>query len=167
MLSSLNAEYVDCAAGQLAWSLDAPNMKALSVVPLGTGSVRLEMRILGTSHQMLLTEDKQLVLRETVACLPKTEPVLPSEERAHLEGWEYTFHSEVETLGAEAFKKKVHELLNRYERRQDAIVGIFPGDVLAVTALAGKIDEDVVAWETWHTYPETGEIVSTRTEVRR
>ena len=48
-----------------------------------------------------------------------------------------------------------------------ALVGVFPGDVDAVTALAVRPDPPAgtLAWRTWHAYPQTNELVLTETVV--
>ena len=48
-----------------------------------------------------------------------------------------------------------------------ALVGVFPGDVDAVTALSVRPDppDGTVGWRTWHAYPQTNELVLTETVV--
>ncbi|MFD0785789.1 DUF2617 family protein, partial [Micromonospora azadirachtae] len=48
-----------------------------------------------------------------------------------------------------------------------ALVGVFPGDPDAVTALAVRSGSPggEVAWRTWHAYPQTNELVLTETVV--
>ena len=48
-----------------------------------------------------------------------------------------------------------------------ALVGVFPGDPDAVTALAVRPapPAGAVRWRTWHAYPQTNELVLTETMV--
>ena len=48
-----------------------------------------------------------------------------------------------------------------------ALVGVFPGDADAVTALAVRTDlpHGSLGWRTWHAYPQTNELVLTETVV--
>ncbi len=48
------------------------------------------------------------------------------------------------------------------------LVGVFGADPGALTALrAAPLGAgEGVAWETWHAYPQSGELVRTRSEVR-
>ena len=46
--------------------------------------------------------------------------------------------------------------------------GVFPGDPLAVTGVRARFRSPTVAsWRTWHSYPQTGELVVTSTRVER
>jgi hypothetical protein len=61
--------------------------------------------------------------------------------------------------------------VERLSGRTDAVVAHFPGDPHAVTALALDLSGDgagagPITWRTWHTYPQTGEIVATTTSYR-
>ena len=46
-----------------------------------------------------------------------------------------------------------------------ALLGRFPRHPLAVTALFAQVDNTMVTWQTWHVYPQSGEIVETRSEL--
>ncbi|MGK5557944.1 DUF2617 family protein, partial [Actinomadura kijaniata] len=65
-----------------------------------------------------------------------------------------------------AFRRAVAGLLDDLNGRDDALVGVFPGSPHAVTALAvdpaaPASGPDALGWRTWHTYPQTQEIVMT------
>jgi hypothetical protein len=48
------------------------------------------------------------------------------------------------------------------------VCGVFPGDPLAVTGVRARFrSPTVTSWRTWHSYPQTGELVVTCTRVER
>lgn len=80
MLVTLDVPYVDTAATDLSFALGLDEQPALHVLDLGEAAgpgTRLQMRLLGASHQVLLdTPDGRI--SETVACLPGKDAVLPA-----------------------------------------------------------------------------------------
>ena len=48
-----------------------------------------------------------------------------------------------------------------------ALLGRFPGNELAVTAVTADTDDDALIWRTWHTYPQAGEVVVTSSRIDR
>lgn len=161
MISTLHVGYSDVSARSLAWALGLSPRPALSVLSCdGAGAVRVELRLLGASHQVLVHQGDALLCSETVACdLPESQP-LPRTAREN----GYRLSSLVRTYDAHAFEGVVDKTTRELESRADALVGHFPGQPGAVTALAiERSDEGAVGWSTWHGYPQTGELVRTRT----
>ncbi|MFB4312757.1 DUF2617 family protein [Actinomadura sp. 21ATH] len=167
MLASLDTPYADTRADALSFALGLPPLDALAVLPVRSGGLALELRLLGASHQVLVEPG----FSETVACLPGDPEPLPERFRGDRGGWAYDFTAATATHdGDAAFGRAVDELLARLEGRADALTGTFPGSPHAVTALALTTDPSPAGrtgWHTWHAYPQTREIVMTRSRLVR
>lgn len=175
MLVCLEAPYVDTSAGDLSLALGGPELPALHVLDLDLpAGCRLRLRLLGASHQVLLhpappTGDPaaSAVLTETVACLPGRRPELPATVHRPTDG--YTFTATVLRPAVGGLSSRVAALRADLADDPYALVGVFPGDPDAVTALAVAPDPTgrTVRWRTWHAYPQTNELVLTETVVTR
>jgi hypothetical protein len=157
LLVRLEAPYADTTAGDLSFALGLPEQPALHVLEIPAAGLRL--RLLGASHQVVLADR----CVETVACLPGRPPSLP----AAVEDAGYRFAATVHRLEPAALSQAVARLRERLAGDPYALVGVFPGDRDAVTALHARVGRDSAGWRTWHAYPQTGELVITRTEVDR
>lgn len=175
MLTTLRTSYTDTRAGDLAWCLGGDPLPALAVRdltldltldgPAGTGPGRsrgtLQLRLLGASHQVLLTAGPGQCL-ETVACLPGRRIPLPARVAEQVAGWDYEFAARVEELPPHVFAARAQELLALIEDHPRGLAGVFPGNPSAFTALVAHGEERRVHWRTWHAYPEEGRLVCTR-----
>ncbi|GAA4628340.1 DUF2617 family protein [Actinoallomurus vinaceus] len=160
MLADLDVPYADTGAHMLSFALGLAPQEALAVLPVERGGLRVELRLLGASHQVLAGP-----VSETVACLTGRGS-LPGRVRRALSSWSYEFAAEVTVHdGDPAFAGAVEELRARLSGRDDALTGTFPGSPYAVTALAVEQEPDGVAWRTWHAYPQTKEVVLTRSRL--
>ncbi|MEU4476803.1 DUF2617 family protein [Micromonospora sp. NPDC023966] len=161
MLVALEAPYVDTRAADLSLALGGPERPALHVRELTLpGGLRLGLRLLGASHQVVCGD-----LTETVACLPGRPPHLP--DALHDETAGYRFTATVLRPAGDGLRTRVAALRADLADDPYALVGVFPGDEDAVTALAFRPDppDGSVAWRTWHAYPQTNELVLTETVV--
>ncbi|MEV0425035.1 DUF2617 family protein [Micromonospora sp. NPDC050495] len=161
MLVALDAPYVDTRAADLSLALGGPEHPALHVRELTLpGGLRLRLRLLGASHQVICDD-----LVETVACLPGRPPHLP--ESLHDADAGYRFTATVLRPAGDGLRRRVAALRAELAVDPYALVGVFPGDEDAVTALAVRPDppDGTVAWRTWHAYPQTNELVLTETVV--
>ncbi|SCE68236.1 Protein of unknown function DUF2617 [Micromonospora viridifaciens] len=161
MLVALDTPYVDTRAADLSLALGDPERPALHVRELTLpGGVRLRLRLLGASHQVVCGE-----LTETVACLPGRPPHLP--DTLYDEGTGYRFTATVLRPAGDGLRTRVAALRAELADDPYALVGVFPGDVDAITALSVRADPPggSVAWRTWHAYPQTNELVLTETVV--
>ncbi|WP_089154730.1 DUF2617 family protein [Micromonospora sp. NBS 11-29] len=161
MLVALDTPYVDSRAADLSLTLGGPELPALAVRDLDLpGGTRLRLRLLGASHQVVLG-----ALTETVACLPGRPPRLP--ESLHDESTGYRFTATVLRPTGDGLRTRVAALRAELADHPYALVGVFPGDEDAVTALAVAPDPPggALAWRTWHAYPQTNELVLTETVV--
>ncbi|ACY96737.1 MULTISPECIES: DUF2617 family protein [Thermomonospora] len=161
MRATLDAPYRDTRADALSFALGLEPLDALAVLPVRRGGIDVEMRLLGASHQVFAGP-----VSETVACLPGRAGPLPGRMRTQVDGWAYDFGAQVHTHGTDAaFTAAVRHLCAALADRDDALVGTFPGSPHAVTALAldGDPHAGTLGWRTWHAYPQTRQIVVTRT----
>lgn len=177
MEAQLLVPYRDTAADDLVWRLgDAGRLPALATLELPFAGGLLELRLLGSSHQVVFTAPApgaagpatDVVVSEVVACGAGT-PGLPSVADRALPGWDYRFRSATHRLAPHRFGPRVDRLAARLAGHPAAIVGRFPGSPHAVTALlAGPMPGGSAGarWRTWHAYPQDGRLVVTSTVVR-
>ncbi|MEU5788377.1 DUF2617 family protein [Micromonospora purpureochromogenes] len=165
MLVRIDTPYVDTSAADLGLALGDPELPALAVREVDLpGGIRLRLRLLGASHQVVLPTPTG-GLTETVACLPGRPPHLPG--TLHDEPNGYRFTATVLRPPAGELRSRVAALRAELTDDPYALVGVFPGDPDAVTALAVRPDppDGSVGWRTWHAYPQTNELVLTETVV--
>ncbi|MDB1090188.1 DUF2617 family protein [Streptomyces sp. ACA25] len=157
----LAVPYLDTGAHQLSFALGLPAQEPLAVtdVPLPGGAGTAELRLLGASHQVFAGP-----VRETVACLPGRPGPLPARFREDLDGWGYTFTSHIHRYPPAAFTRRVARLRAALDDRPGSLCGVFPGSPDAFTGLT-TLSGGEPGWSTWHTYPQTCEIVTTRTRL--
>ncbi|MCX4549847.1 DUF2617 family protein [Streptomyces sp. NBC_01387] len=164
MLTTLSTAYTDTRAADLAWTLGREPLPALAVLDLELDGAKLQMRLLGASHQVILEEDGGLC-SETVACLPGSSTPLPLGVAERVGDWGYEFAACVETLSACSFAGRAQELLALVADHPNGLAGTFPGSPHAFTAMLARRHEGQVHWRTWHAYPQEGQLVVTRTRV--
>ncbi|MFC6878381.1 MULTISPECIES: DUF2617 family protein [Actinomadura] len=185
MLAPLDTPYADSRADALSFALGLPPLDALAVLPVERGGLAVELRLLGASHQVIARPlganaspgpsagaagAAAAELSETVACLPSGtagEPLPSRAARTLAGGWAYEFAAATERHSGDAsFGRAVDGLRSALAGRDDdALAGTFPGSPHAVTALA--LDASGTGWRTWHSYPQTREIVMTRSRLVR
>ncbi|MFF3734755.1 DUF2617 family protein [Streptomyces sp. NPDC002476] len=164
MLTTLQTAYSDTRAADLAWALGREPLPALAVLDLDLAGARLQLRLLGASHQVLLEEERGSC-SETVACIPGSSTPLPLGVAKRLGEWEYEFAARVETLSAGLFAGRAQELLALVADHPHGLAGTFPGSPHAFTAMLAQRTGEQVQWRTWHAYPQEGRLVVTRTRV--
>ncbi|MEU5880419.1 DUF2617 family protein [Spirillospora sp. NPDC047279] len=173
MLATLRTPYTDTRADELSFAFGLPALDALAVLSAESGGLAVELRLLGASHQVIAGP-----VSETVACLPGRPGPLPGVVNETSAGWSYHFGATTVTHeGDDAFGAAVDELCARLADREDALTGTFPGSPYAVTALAlepvaaepgdgpVRAARQGLGWRTWHAYPQTREIVMTRSRL--
>jgi hypothetical protein len=164
----LPVAFADARAADLGLHLGLPPQSALAVRTVNGDGWTAELRILGASHQVLIERGAATVCSETVAChLPGSgSPHAPLPDR-HRIGSHYEFRSYVVRLETAEFRRAVEDLLRNHGGDQEGrtLCARFPGDELGATAL--RLDPHdgreaaELCWHTWHTYPRTGEVVTT------
>ncbi|MEU0471155.1 DUF2617 family protein [Streptomyces olivaceus] len=164
MLTTLNTTYTDTRAADLAWTLGREPLPALASLDVELEDAKLQLRLLGASHQVLL-EGEQGSCSETVACIPSSSTPLPLGVAKRVGDWEYEFAARVEVLTPGSFAGRAQELLALVADHPHGLAGVFPGCPHAFTALLAHRREGQVHWRTWHAYPQDGQLVATRTRV--
>ncbi|MES9538177.1 MULTISPECIES: DUF2617 family protein [unclassified Actinomadura] len=166
MRAVLDTPYADARADGLSFALGLPPLDALAVLPVERAGLTVELRLLGASHQVIAGP-----LSETVACLPGRAEPLPGRAVTSVPGWAYDFAATTAAHSdGTAFARAVEAVCARLADRGDALTGSFPGSPHAVTALALEDTAEQEAgfgWRTWHAYPQTREIVMTRSRLVR
>ncbi|WP_329012917.1 DUF2617 family protein [Streptomyces sp. NBC_00690] len=157
---ALTTPYLDTDADQLSFTLGWPAHEALAVRDLTVGGLAVQLRLLGASHQVFAGP-----VRETVACLPGVTGGLPNTAVRSFDNWTYRFTAHCEHLTAEDFTVRVEQIRSRADAHPRALYGIFPGFHEAVTALTVDRHATGLSWCTWHTYPQSRQIVATQTRL--
>lgn len=150
MLIRLDLPFADVRAGDLVLALGEAALPALSTLDNG----RVQLRLLGCSHQVLVDDGR--TLSETVACLPGMTGELPDS----VEGGEYAFAAHVERLDPAGYEARAEALLRGAAEHPATLAGLFPSDGATAFTLLRALEP--LAWETFHGYPQTGDIVVTR-----
>jgi hypothetical protein len=164
MLTTLKTPYTDTRAGDLAWALGREPMPALARLDLELQGARVQLRLLGASHQVLLDEGGTFC-SETVACIPGSRTPLPLGVSKRIDDWDYAFAARVETLSGGSFAGRAQELLALVADHPHGLAGTFPGSPHAFTALLVQRCGGQVHWRTWHAYPQERRLVVTHTRV--
>lgn len=158
MLVTIGSPYVDTNADALSFALGGEALRPLAVKPVRLAGLDVELRLLGASHQVFAG-----AIRETVACLAGVRGPLPQAVGHDADGWSYRFSATVSRTDPIEFRQQVKELRDRFADLPNALGGVFPGSPDAMTVLSADSDGTHVTWSTWHTYPQTGEVVMTQT----
>jgi hypothetical protein len=161
----LPVPYRDASARDLGLFLDLPAQPALVTRRVDLGRWSVELRILGASHQVLVTSDGVTVCSETVAChlVPTpTSAALPSRQRRRTPDADHTFEARIHRLELDALRLRVGELADGLAGTP-SVCARFPGDELATTGLRLTVTgrDDELTWSGWHSYPKTSEVVTT------
>jgi hypothetical protein len=164
MFTTITTSFTDTRANDLAWALGREPLPSLATLELELTEARVQLRVLGASHQVLL-ESPAGTCSETVACMPGSNTPLPLGVSKRLGNFEYEFAARVESLGAGSFMGRAQELLALVAEHPHGLAGIFPGDPNAFTALLAQRRGEQVHWRTWHAYPQERRLVATRTRL--
>jgi uncharacterized protein DUF2617 len=164
MLTTINTPFTDTGANDLAWALGREPQPSLATLDLELATIRVQLRVLGASHQVLL-DSPAGSCSETVACMPGSNTPLPLGVSKRLGNFEYEFAARVESLSAGSFVGRAQELLALVAEHPHGLAGIFPGDPNAFTALLVQCQGQQVQWRTWHAYPQERRLVATRTRL--
>jgi hypothetical protein len=165
-VAELSVAYADTSAGQLGFSLDAPLQEPLAQEDGEVDGITVSVRLLGASHQVVVDDGAQRIC-ETVACLPDVTSALP--ETFQESG--YLFSSRVERATDDQLAALIEQLGVRVTEQmtsgKPSVMGVFPGDPHAVTAIISDSSSEEISWHTWHTYPQAGEVVITTSVIHR
>jgi len=156
----IDTRFADSRAADLSLAYGLRPLPALGTHLVALPGRTLELRVLGASHQVVLGD-----WTETVACLPDRPGALPAKEETVVGDYLVRFSARCDRLDADTFAERVAAVVTSCESDEHALVGAFPGSPLAVTALSARSAGDGAAWQTWHAYPQVGELVWTSTVV--
>ncbi|HEX4791698.1 MAG TPA: DUF2617 family protein [Actinospica sp.] len=161
--------YRDTRAQDLCWSLTLPVQPALAARTVRLGGLVLELRLLGASHQVLAWAEagSELLCVETVACLPGLAEPLAARSARLRPSDGYAFESVVRTLDPPDFDAAVARIGRALAAAGGGLGGCYPGAPGALTAVLPEPARSGVRWTTWHSYPQEGRLVRTRTGFRR
>lgn len=166
MRAEIDVPFRDAAAADLGWALepDAPPPATLARIDVPVGPCAVALHVLGASHAVELTLPDGTRLTETVACgLSGGRALTDAPDRLELHGVEYAFSAHVDAPGAAAVVALSRELHDHLNADPAGVVATFPGVPGAATGLRARAERGGAAWDTWHLYPERGEVVRTRT----
>ncbi|MGB3437199.1 MAG: DUF2617 family protein [Actinophytocola sp.] len=158
MRKTIDTRFADSRAADLSLAYGLRPLPALGTHTVTLGGLSVELRILGASHQVVLGD-----WSETVACLPDRPGALPAREEQVVGDYVVRFAARCDRPAD--FGAEVSRVIAACEADQNAFVAEFPGSPLAVTALSAAVVDNGVAWQTWHAYPQAGELVYTKSVV--
>lgn len=166
MIAALQVPFRDARAADLglAVRLGASEPRpALAALALVLGGVRLELRILGGSHEARVSADGDggLALAEVVACDAPGGAALPERRDLRAAGRRYRFRARTARLSDAALAALAGRLASEVGSSPRGLVGRFPGHPAALTAALAEARPGGVGWRTWHLYPDLGEVVRT------
>ncbi|MGH3762892.1 DUF2617 family protein [Actinophytocola sp.] len=161
MRARIDTRFADSRAADLSLAYGLPRLHALGAHRVALHGMDVELCLLGASHQVIVGP-----WSETVACLPDRADTLPAREEVVSGGLRVQFAAQTLRLDEFYLAERVAMIARDCAADPQALVGEFPGDPLAITALRAWEEKDGTAWRTWHAYPQAGELVETRTMVR-
>lgn len=178
MLHTVAAAYRDTCASDLSLRLGLAPQPALSTLSVALAGSEVELRLLGHSHQVLTRVGPKGrgviacperaggdVVSEVVACLPDRGE-LPATAHHALPEADYHFQSHVVALAPPALATRALRLLAGFSEHPRALVGAFPGSPHALTVVLAQVRDSELTWRSWHLYPQSGQVVLTRSRVR-
>jgi hypothetical protein len=160
MLASFDVAYADVHAETLCFTLDEPPMDALVTLTLRVAGVQAELRLLGSSHQVVAGP-----VTETVATLPGRPGPLPYNLGREVGGWSYRFTADVYRRATADFRSATSFLRGYLADRDDALAATYPEAPDAISGIMLRPVRRGLDWRTWHTFPLTREIVVTRSRM--
>lgn len=167
MRVALATAYSDSGAAALGWRLGLPPLDALVVHHVPVGAWTVEVRLLGASHQVRVLRQGRCACSEAVACLPGAAPLPPGAARLLPDG-RYSFTALTRHPDPDGFARTVCAIDAAAGRDpQGTALGRYPGHPDALTAVTVRRGPaGAVTWQTWHTYPQTLEVVVTESHLQ-
>lgn len=174
---TVDVAFTDTSAQALSFSLDHGRITPLAStfidLPAGDGQERsrLELHVIGSSHQVILDDGDTDAFIETFACLGEDERPDWGTTRTTDGAWSgfasHLFRCELSDV-AGSFTDAAAEVVERSSAHEHHLVVDFPGEPGALTALAlTRSEPGQVSWQTWHCYPQHRQIVHSQSELRR
>jgi hypothetical protein len=154
----ISTRFADSRAADLSLAYGLRPLPALGTHRVTLKGITVELRVLGASHQVVVGD-----WSETVACLPDRAGALPPHEEQVVGDYVVRFQARCDR--PQDFAGAVSRVVADCAADPHALVAEFPGSPLAVTALSARETSDGVCWQTWHAYPQAGELVRTSSVV--
>ncbi|MEZ5375758.1 MAG: DUF2617 family protein [Acidimicrobiales bacterium] len=161
---AIDVESVDTDGRALRLHTGPTPHHAVRTLAVDLGPWRVDLDILSASHRVTVRAGDgatELLVRETVACGASDDAVdadtLPGTYGWSVNEWEVQFTSKT-VVGDDAVRMAASQLEHLHDV-PTAIVGRFPGDDLALTALVADLQmlpisgAAQLAWHSWHLYP--------------
>lgn len=165
MKTLIATPFADSRAADLSLAYGLAPLPALGTHHVALPGARLDLRVLGASHQVVL-DVGDIRWSETVACLPDRTGSLPAQDKVDTGPVRSQFTARCRRLHPAQLAEQVRAVVRHCERHPRALVGAFPSSPLAITALLVQDRGGGAAgWFTWHAYPQTGELVQTASVV--
>lgn len=155
MQSILEVPYADTGAHQLCLSFEEPLLPALASVHCAFERVGLTLRLLGASHQVSVVGGGTEIV-ETLACLPGRPPTLPPSN----DTGSISFRSRIERHDCASLAALTAQVTAQ-AAGPHSLIGHYPGHPNAFTAIIATDLGHRARWDTWHAYPQTGDVVIT------
>lgn len=172
MIVELDIPFADTGVADLRFlpsAADLPVLASLECDELPTGG-HLSLRLLGASHQAVLRMP-DATFAETIACIADAGVPLPAQRTSTVGDWQFRLSVRVRRLPDAELSRECDRLRQHAEREdpQQTLLGCFPGVANALTYLRirRRSHDKPPGWTTVHVYPESGEIVRTRTSLHR
>ncbi|MDN6527976.1 MAG: DUF2617 family protein, partial [Brevibacterium sp.] len=173
----VDVEFTATSAQALRFSLAHGRLPPLAstVVDLspskGQTRSRLELHVIGSSHQVILNHGDTDAFIETFACLGEDERPDWGTTRTTDGTWSgfarHRFRCELTDVVGR-FADAAAEVVAASSAHDHHLVVDFPGEPGALTALAlTRSEPEQVSWQTWHCYPQHRQIVHSHSELRR
>jgi hypothetical protein len=166
VVTEIRAPYRDVRADQLSWAWGLAPRTPLARRAVVLPTCRLDVRLLGASHQVLAYGTDGLLCSETIACETGGHGRLPTTVTCSGADWRYDLRITVSAESATAFARYCEAITSDATGRSASLIGAFPGVPGAITAVVAEALPDGVAWRSWHCYPQTREIVATHSRFR-
>lgn len=174
---SVDVAFADTSAQALTFSLEHGRITPLASdfidLPSSNGQERsrLELHVIGSSHQVILSENDADSFIETFACLSEDEHPGWDTTRTTAGTWSgfarHQFRCELTDV-AGSFSDAAAEVVARSSAHDRHLVVDFPGEPGALTALAlTDCSSEQLSWRSWHCYPQHRQIVHSHSELRR
>ena len=165
MLTTLHTAYTDTRAGDLAWALGREPLPALAILELelrSAAAVEAARRVPPGA-----AGGGAAVCSETVACMPGSSTPLPlGVSKRSASG--STSSRRASRRSRPARSRGVRRSCSRWSpTTPTASPARSPARPHAFTALLAQRHAGQVRWRTWHSYPQEGRLVATRTRVGR
>lgn len=162
MRTRIATTFADTRAADLSLAYGLAPLPALGAHAVSLPGLELELRVLGASHQVVLGD-----WSETVACLPERSGELPELVESVAGDYQVRFEARCQRLTPDELLASVGRIVADCAADEHALVGEFPGSPAAITALVARAEPAGGArWQTWHAYPQAGELVHTVSVVR-